>query len=165
MTLQAFAGPRGRITTKFTPANIQKIKDWVAEGISREEIAKSLGVTVGSLQVTCSRLGSSLRRPQVLNGSHTRVNGARHAIPIVARKRADAQFQVTLELNGARGATALPLTDRDIAQLALAASVRNVGMTQLLTEIVITAIKKDMLKEILRKPGPDPAPQAVPESP
>jgi hypothetical protein len=32
----------GRRTTKFTPANIQKIKDWVAEGISREEIAKSL---------------------------------------------------------------------------------------------------------------------------
>ena len=30
----------GRRTTKFTPANIQKIK--VAEGISREEIAKSL---------------------------------------------------------------------------------------------------------------------------
>ena len=59
MTLQVIAGPRGRIATKFTPANIQKIKDWVAEGISREEIAKSLGVTVGSLQVTCSRLGSA----------------------------------------------------------------------------------------------------------
>jgi hypothetical protein len=38
-------------------------------------------------------------------------------------------------------------------------------MTQLLTEIVITAIKKDMLKVILREPCPDPAPQAVPESP
>jgi hypothetical protein len=62
MTLQVIAGPRGRIATKFTPANIQKIKDWVAEGISREEIAKSLGVTVGSLQVTCSRLGISLRK-------------------------------------------------------------------------------------------------------
>ena len=32
----------GRRTVKFTPENIQKIKDWVAEGISREEIAKSL---------------------------------------------------------------------------------------------------------------------------
>ena len=62
MTLQKNATPGGRPARKFTPANIQKIKDWVAEGISREEIAKSLHVTVGSLQVTCSRLGISLRR-------------------------------------------------------------------------------------------------------
>ena len=32
-------------------------------GKSREEIAELIGVTVGSLQVTCSRLGISLRRP------------------------------------------------------------------------------------------------------
>jgi hypothetical protein len=30
---------------------------------------------------------------------------------------------------------------------------------------VITAIKKGMIEEILREPSPDPAPQAVPESP
>ena len=62
MTLQENATAGRRPARKFTPANIQKIKDWVAEGISREEIAKSLHVTVGSLQVTCSRLGISLRR-------------------------------------------------------------------------------------------------------
>ena len=106
------------------------------------------------------------------NASHLRVmngNGTRHDIPnqptMIARKRADGQFQISLECGGMRRATALPLTDRDIAQLALEAAVRNVGMTQLLTEIVITAIKKDMIKEILREPCPDPAPQSVPESP
>src|SRR5947207_1946037 len=31
----------------------------------REEIAELIGVTVGSLQVTCSRLGISLRRPRL----------------------------------------------------------------------------------------------------
>ena len=60
--LQQITPHRGRRTTKFTPANIQKIKDWVAQGMGREDIAKSLDVTVGSLQVTCSRLGISLRR-------------------------------------------------------------------------------------------------------
>src|SRR6476620_6164358 len=59
--LQQITPNRGRRTTKFTPANIQKIKDWVAQGTRREDIAKSLDVTVGSLQVTCSRLGISLR--------------------------------------------------------------------------------------------------------
>jgi hypothetical protein len=174
MSLQEAASQVGRRATKFSPANVQKIKDWVAEGSSREEIAKFLDVTVGSLQVTCSRLGISLRKRHVLNcnGSHLRVmngNGTRHDIPnqptMIAGKRADGQFQISLESGGMRRATALPLTDRDIAQLALEAAVRNVGMTQLLTEIVITAIKKDMLKEILREPSPAPAPQAVPESP
>jgi len=41
---------------KFTPQAIEKIKELVAEGLSRDEIANRLGVTVGSLQVTCSSL-------------------------------------------------------------------------------------------------------------
>jgi hypothetical protein len=48
-----------RRATKFAPENVQKIKDCVAQGLGREEIAKLLDVTVGSLQVTCSRLGIS----------------------------------------------------------------------------------------------------------
>jgi hypothetical protein len=48
---------------KFTPERIQQIKNLVERGKSREEIAELIGVTVGSLQVTCSRFGISLRRP------------------------------------------------------------------------------------------------------
>jgi hypothetical protein len=47
---------------KFTPERIQQIKDLIAQGKSREEIAGLIGVTVGSLQVTCSKLRISLRR-------------------------------------------------------------------------------------------------------
>ena len=47
---------RGR-HVKFTPQVIEKIKELEAEGLSRDEIANRLGVVVGSLQVTCSRLG------------------------------------------------------------------------------------------------------------
>ena len=168
MSLQEAASQVGRRPTKFCPANVQKIKDWVAEGISREEIAVLLDVPLGSLQVTCSRLGISLRRrhddSRVMSG-----NGTRHDIPnhppMIGHMRVDGQFQISLECGGMRRATALLLTAGDIAQLALAAAVRNVGMTQLLTEVVTTAIKKGMIEEILREPSPDPAPQAVPESP
>ena len=163
MSLQEAASRVGRRATKFCPANVQKIKDWVAEGISREEIAVLLDVPLGSLQVTCSRLGISLRRRHVLNGnpSYSRVmngNGRHHDVPnhppMVGHMRVDdGQFQISLECGGMRRATALPLTARDIAQLALAATVRNVGMTQLLTEIVTTAIKKGMIEEILRPDG------------
>jgi hypothetical protein len=58
---------RGR-QIKFTPERIQQIKNLVERGKSREEIAELIGVTVGSLQVTCSRLGISLRRPTFNNG-------------------------------------------------------------------------------------------------
>jgi hypothetical protein len=40
----------------------------VERGKSREEIADLIDVTVGSLQVTCSRLGISLRQPRCNNG-------------------------------------------------------------------------------------------------
>ena len=56
------APTRGR-QIKFTPERLQQIKNLVERGKSREEIAELIGVTVGSLQVTCSRLGISLRRP------------------------------------------------------------------------------------------------------
>ena len=50
---------------KFTPQRIRQITNLVERGKSREEIADILDVTVGSLQVTCSRLGISLRRPNL----------------------------------------------------------------------------------------------------
>jgi hypothetical protein len=53
-----------RRPTKFTAERIQQIKDLVARGVEREEIAALMGATLGSLQVTCSRLGISLARDQ-----------------------------------------------------------------------------------------------------
>jgi hypothetical protein len=68
--------PGIRRATKFSPENIQKIKDFVAQGINREKIAELLDVTVSSLQVTCSRLGISLRTRQYSNRSGARWIGA-----------------------------------------------------------------------------------------
>jgi hypothetical protein len=53
---------------KFTPERFEQIRNLVERGMSREQIAETIGVTVGSLQVTCSRLGISLRRPILNNG-------------------------------------------------------------------------------------------------
>jgi len=68
-TVGTFSGPsfRGR-PIKFTPERIQQIKNLVERGKSREDIAELVGVTVGSLAVTCSKLGISLRRRTVNNG-------------------------------------------------------------------------------------------------
>ena len=54
---------RGR-PSKYTPERIQQIRNLVERGMSRDEIAEVIGVTIGTLQVTCSNLGISLRRPK-----------------------------------------------------------------------------------------------------
>src|SRR4051812_40843387 len=56
-----------RRSIKFTPERLQQIINLVERGKSREEIADIIGVTANSLQVTCSRLGISLRRPKINN--------------------------------------------------------------------------------------------------
>jgi hypothetical protein len=68
---------RGR-PIKFTPERIQQIRNLVERGKSREEIAELIGVTVGSLQVTCSRLGISLRRVVFNNGMGLLRRGGPH---------------------------------------------------------------------------------------
>jgi hypothetical protein len=59
---------RGR-PTKFTPENIRQIINLVERGKSRQEIAEIIGVTPATLQVTCSKLGISLRRPRFNTGT------------------------------------------------------------------------------------------------
>ena len=59
-----------RRPTKFTPERIEQIRSLVQQGTGREEIARLINVTVGSLQVTCSRLGISLRRSIGKGGRH-----------------------------------------------------------------------------------------------
>src|SRR5262245_629993 len=58
-----------RKRTKFTPENVRQIVNLVERGKSKEEIADIIGVTTGTLQVTCSKLGVSLRRPRFDTGT------------------------------------------------------------------------------------------------
>jgi hypothetical protein len=161
MSLQEAASQVGRRATKFCPANVQKIKDWVAEGISREEIAKSLGVTLGSLQVTCSRLGISLRRQDLLSSKgpgRPRTVSSPSAPSIVGQMQAGRpRLYIALECNGRRQTTELPLTTA-IGQLKLEAEMRKLSMGQLLAEVATMAIKKGMIEEILREPAQERAP-------
>jgi hypothetical protein len=52
-----------RRPTKFTPTNIRQIHNLLERGKSKDEIAEIIDVTPATLQVTCSKLGISLRRP------------------------------------------------------------------------------------------------------
>jgi hypothetical protein len=85
--------PRGR-RIKFTPERIQQIRNLVERGKSREEIAELIEVTVGSLQVTCSKLGISLRRPRLDNGIRFLTRGK--PVPRNGRSTSDPSCDVTI---------------------------------------------------------------------
>ena len=125
----ASSSARGR-RVKFSPQAIEKIKELVAEGLSRDEIANRVGVTVGSLQVTCSRLGISLRRIILTNGSerHTLdVHGRTIPTPSQQAARATplANFAIMMRHRGKEQATDIPLSSAAMEALALEAMSRD----------------------------------------
>src|SRR6185312_8867361 len=149
MMLQQNAPQRGRRTTKFTPANIQKIKDWVAEGISREEIAKSLDVTVGSLQVTCSRLGVSLRTrdndPRRRVESRAFVSNGRVYAGHLQREPNLAKFQLVVQSRGNEQTTDLAFNAGHVGRLGVEASAQGLGLTDLMGQVLTQALKKGLI--------------------
>jgi hypothetical protein len=163
-------GPRRGKPVKFTPEAIEKIKVLVAQGVGRQEIANLLGVTVGSLQVTCSRFGVSLRRNILHSGAtpHLRDPNGR-AIPpqgsvgvayareteevfqkIVGTGTASTKISIIIRYQGKEVSGDLPLTSGAISELALIATLRDLSVAELVGQALAGAIKKDMIKKILR---------------
>ena len=162
----ASSSARGRRAVKFTPQAIEKIKEFVTEGISRDEIANRLGVTVGSLQVTCSRLGISLRRIILSNGSrHTadvrgiptpcsvgvvRVQEQKDVSQPAARATPFANFAIMMRHKGKEKVTDLPLPSPAIEVLAAEGISRDLNIAELIGQVLVAAINKDMIQKILR---------------
>jgi len=159
---------RGR-RIKFTPQVIEKIKQLVGEGISRDEIANRVGVTVGSLQVTCSRLGISLRRIVLPNrvGRHTadvrgrtipspcsvgiaHVREQREVSQPAARAAPSGKFAITVRHRGKEQTTDVPLPSLAIEVLALETMLRDLNIAAFIGQILFAAINKDMIHKILR---------------
>jgi hypothetical protein len=153
---------RGKRAIKFTPQAIEKLKEFVAEGISRDEIANRLGVTVGSLQVTCSRLGISLRRRVPLrpingqpqqNSQSGPMEQAQAAVPYQERVRTKGVGLVNLVLRmqyrGDGRTTELPLTQDMITQLAFEAEFRGMGIGELIGALIAATMEKDLLLQLI----------------
>jgi hypothetical protein len=174
-------GPGRKRQTKFTPEKLQQIRDLVQRGTRREQIAELIGVTVGSLQVTCSRLGISLRRVVRDNGtgllrptgSHSN-NGISPtptcgvSVPVPPIKEQSQQKPATpgqgfgktggvdwanlalrMQYRGDQRTTELPLTQDMIRQLVFEAQFRDMSIGELVSEVIIAVMKKDLLQEVL----------------
>jgi hypothetical protein len=145
---------KDRRRRKFTSGNVARIKEWVGQGVGRDEIANRLEVTVGSLQVTCSRLGISLRKNSLAKG-----NGAIQPVAAVQRTiehirqnddPAWPKFALLIQKQSRQAAFDLPLCQDLIKQLALEASVRGQTIANLIAKIVKQVMAKELVGEILR---------------
>jgi hypothetical protein len=131
--------------SKFTPDRVQQIKDLVARGTSCEEIATLIGVTVGTLKVTCSRLGISLRKPRSRTG----------LLPLRAATRVPpsantATFSICVRYNGKEQSSELPLTSTMVGQLALEASSRDQKISDLAKELLRAVTEKGLIDDVLK---------------
>ena len=135
----------------------------MAEGLSRDEIANRVGVTVGSLQVTCSRLGISLRRIIFPSRSEPRTADVRLGSVGIAHVRKQkevsqpeayaasvAKLAITMRRNGEEKTTDIPLPSAAIELLALEAMSRDLDIAALVGQVLVAAINQDMIHKILR---------------
>ena len=171
---------RGR-STKFTREKIRQISNLVERGRSLEEIAELVGVTVGTLQVTCSRLGISLRKPRydtgtglLRQGRPRTNNGASTPNPIGVEPNSrngtaslksisgddqlpkmhedsSASFAVRMRYKGGERTTEVPLTHDMIGQLAVEAELRNMRIGELVSEVIVAVTKDDLFQLVLNK--------------
>jgi hypothetical protein len=155
---------------KFTPERLEQIKNLVERGMKREEIAETIGVTVGSLQVTCSRHGISLRRPIFNNGvayaarshndtpaqngvahaarshNHTPAqNGVAHAPRSHNHTPAQdrrAQLALQLRYRGIDRVVELSLPEGVLAWLVIEAHFRNVSISDLTAKLIVAGLER-----------------------
>jgi hypothetical protein len=170
---------------KFTSETVAQIRNLVENGKSRQDIAEQIGVTIGSLQVTCSRLGISLRRsrrdfddagsapagrrddngPQLtIEPNQSPRLGPTGGTGPVARRQLRtgdvemARFAIQLRYGGEERTTDLPFTQDMISRLALEAESRDMKIGALLSELVVGTIRKELLQSVL-PPGEAAAPK------
>jgi hypothetical protein len=137
---------RGR-RTKLTPERIEQIKELIKSGVSCEEIASLVGVTTGTLKVSCSRLGISLRRPRPTNGN--RWPPSKAAVFTRMSTSCGAKFAVIVHYHDEERATELPLTSTMIRRLALEAASRGLTISEVAGELVANVATRGLVHRVL----------------
>jgi hypothetical protein len=123
---------------KFTPERFEQIRNLVERGMSREQIAETIGVTVGSLQVTCSRHGISLKRPKLNNGV-AHAPRSRNDTPAQDRR---AQLALRLRYRGIDRIVELQLSEGVLGWLAIEAHFRNLSIGDLTAKLIIAGLDR-----------------------
>ena len=118
----------------------------MARGETCQRIATIIGVTVGTLKVTCSRLGISLRRPKVKLLPPKTASGTARTVGAAGEI---ATFTIIIKYKGQERSTALPLTPNMIRYLALEACFRDREIGEFVTDVLVSVFEKGLIQEVL----------------
>jgi hypothetical protein len=130
---------------KFTPERFEQIKTLVERGMLREQIAETIGVTLGSLQVTCSRVGISLRRPRP-PGLAAPVRRQRQPAAADHEKPAalgPSTAMVGVKLSHEHRALDLKLPHDLLGRVAIEAHFANVTLSELISKLLMSALSNN----------------------
>jgi hypothetical protein len=141
---------------KFTPERFEQIKNLVERGISREEIAETIGVTLGSLQVTCSRMGISLRRrmpdlaiPVKRQPAAVTENGPPNVeISQTENPIERAKAAIRVQLSHGHRTIELKLPHDLLGRLAIEAHFENLTFSELISKLLTAALGGNSLAHV-----------------
>jgi hypothetical protein len=170
-------GGRGR-PTKFTVERIEQIKNLVERGKTKEEIAEIIGCTPGTLAVTCSRLGVSLRRPRfdmVGFRSKQRAAPEQSTVPVIASDETNGPqptpepkndngeqlpkpaqpvgFRIEMEYRGIKRWTDVPMDERTLGYLALEAEIRDMRVGELVSLLILRLVQTNGIARLIEEKG------------
>ena len=140
---------------KFTPERLDQIRNLVERGHSREEIASIIDVTVGSLAVTCSRLGISLRCVQrdtigARRKREVKMSALDKSAPEGMSKpktstpgETKAPTVVLMLADGDRLISSLPIRPDLFTALALEAEICGLRLSELLVQLIEGSVKRN----------------------
>jgi Helix-turn-helix domain of resolvase len=140
---------------KFTPERLDQIRTLVERGHSREEIASIIDVTVGSLAVTCSRLGISLRRVRLdtigaRRKREVKMSALAKSAPEGMSKpktstpgETKAPTVVLMLADGDRLISSLPIRPDLFTALALEAEICDLRLSELLVRLIEGIVKQN----------------------
>jgi hypothetical protein len=143
MSLDTVYNIRGR-PMLFTPERLDQIRNLVERGQNREQIAETVGCTVGSLQVTCSRHGISLRRPRPDNGIRPPplfANGNGKLPPPAPPAEPPVTMMLVIEHRGRTRKIPIQLPREALGQLVLEAEIRGLRFSELIVEIITEKLR------------------------
>ena len=69
-------------------------------------------------------------------------------------QQSSARFVITVRRKGVEGAVDLPLSQQAIERLGIEAAFRDMGLVELMAQVVGGAVKKDVVEQILNEEAP-----------
>jgi hypothetical protein len=149
MHLQSTANGR---PIKFTHERIEQIRNLVERGMTPEQIAETIGTTPGSLAVTCSRLGLSLRRRKSAPAKDKVIviNNGNKTPPLPTPTPApESQFTLRLKIDygNQTRSTVIPLDQDALIKLILEANMRDLSLTDFVADLISTIAERDLRQQ------------------